>query len=85
MSETAQNPILAELKAMRKQLVTIGNLVHGLYRRSKGAPTQPPIPGLVADDTPMPRAGEIARENADKLRDGQPAAGSLITLPPRNR
>ena len=31
------------------------------------------------------RAGEIARENADKLRDGQPVSGSLITLPPRNR
>ena len=31
------------------------------------------------------RASEIARENADKLRDGQPVSGSLITLPPRNR
>ncbi|MBR2964221.1 MAG: DUF2135 domain-containing protein [Lentisphaeria bacterium] len=31
------------------------------------------------------RAQEIARENADKLRDGQPVTGSIITLPPRNR
>ena len=29
------------------------------------------------------RAQEIARENADKLRDGQPVTGSIITLPPR--
>lgn len=53
--------ILAELKKIGKQLTTIGNLVHGLYRHSKGAPVQPPIPGLVADDSPMPPAGEIAR------------------------
>lgn len=53
--------ILAELKKLGKQLTTICNLVHGLYRRSKGAPTQPPIPGLVVDDTPMPEPGEIAR------------------------
>ncbi|MBQ7731556.1 MAG: DUF2135 domain-containing protein [Lentisphaeria bacterium] len=31
------------------------------------------------------RAQEIARENADKLRDGQPVTGSILTLPPRNR
>ena len=31
------------------------------------------------------RAQEIARENAGKLRDGQPVTGSIITLPPRNR
>ena len=31
------------------------------------------------------RAQDIARENADKLRDGQPVTGSIITLPPRNR
>ena len=29
------------------------------------------------------RAQDIARENADKLRDGQPVTGSIITLPPR--
>lgn len=29
------------------------------------------------------RAADIARENADKLRDGQPVTGSIITLPPR--
>ena len=28
------------------------------------------------------RAQDIARENADKLRDGQPVTGSIITLPP---
>ena len=31
------------------------------------------------------RAQEIARGNADKLRDGQPVTGSILTLPPRNR
>ena len=61
MSEPEQNSVLAELKAMRKQLVTIGNLVHGLYRRAKGMPTQPPIPGLGDDDSPMPQPGEIAK------------------------
>jgi Flp pilus assembly protein TadD len=29
------------------------------------------------------RAQDIARENAGKLRDGQPVTGSIITLPPR--
>ena len=29
------------------------------------------------------RAQDIARENADRLRDGQPVTGSIITLPPR--
>ena len=29
------------------------------------------------------RAQDIARENADKLRDGQPVTGSIITLLPR--
>lgn len=53
--------ILAELKKLGKQLTTICNLVHGLYRHSKGAPVQLPIPGLVADDSPMPPPGEIAR------------------------
>lgn len=61
MSEPEQNSVLAELKAMRKQLVTIGNLVHGLSRRAKGMPTQPPIPGLGDDDSPMPAPGEIAK------------------------
>ena len=31
------------------------------------------------------RAADIARENQDKLRDGQPVTGSILTLPPRNR
>ena len=31
------------------------------------------------------RAADIARENRDKLRDGQPVTGSILTLPPRNR
>ena len=64
--------ILAELKKLGKQLTTICNLVHGLYRHSKGAPVQLPIPGLVApadsaNDAPdgcvwtMPPPGEIAR------------------------
>ena len=53
--------ILAELKKLGKQLTTICNLVHGLYRHSKGAPVQPPLPGLVADDSPMPEPGAIAR------------------------
>lgn len=64
--------ILAELKKPGKQLTTICNLVHGLYRHSKGAPVQPPIPGLdapddSANDAPdgcvwtMPPPGEIAR------------------------
>lgn len=70
MSEPEQNIVLAELKAMRKQLVTIGNLVHGLYRRAKGMPTQQPLPGLAPDDTrdapeglewTMPQPGAIAR------------------------
>lgn len=60
MSETAQNNILAELKAMRKQLDTVCNLVHGLYRLAKGAPTQMPLPGL-AEDATLPKPGEIAR------------------------
>ena len=56
-----EDEILDELKAMRRQLDSIGGLVHGIYRRSKPGPSQPPLPGLVADETPLPPAGEIAR------------------------
>ena len=53
--------ILAELlTTVEKRLATIEGNVHGLYRHSK-APVQPPIPGLVADDSPMPQSGEIAK------------------------
>ena len=67
MPNSTQEAILAELRNVRVQLVelagiekSIRNLVHGLYRRNS-SPVQPPIPGLVADETPMPPAGEIAR------------------------
>ena len=56
-----EDEILDELKAMRRQLDSIGGLVHGIYRRSKPGPRQPELPGLVADDSPLPEPGEIAR------------------------
>lgn len=56
-----EDEILDELKAMRRQLDSIGGLVHGIYRRSKPGPRQPELPGLVADDSPLPQPGEIAR------------------------
>ena len=54
-----EDEILDELKAMRRQLDSIGGLVHGIYRRSKPGPRQPELPGLVADDSPLPEPGEI--------------------------
>ena len=56
-----EDEILDEFKAMRRQLDSIGGLIHGIYRRSKPGPSQPPLPGLVADDSPLPEPGEIAR------------------------
>lgn len=61
MNDNTGTAILAELKATRRQLETVCGLVHGLYRLSKGEPRQPPLPGLVADDSPLPEPGEIAR------------------------
>ena len=61
MNDTTRAAVLAELKAMRRQLETVCNLVHGLYRLSKGEPRQQPLPGLVLDSSPLPGPGEIAR------------------------
>ncbi len=68
MPNSTQDAVLAEIRNARADLSRLVDLadsilgnVRGLYRRAKPSPSQPPLPGLVADDSPLPEPGEIAR------------------------
>lgn len=52
--------ILEEIKKLNRKLDTVCNLVHGLYRIAKGAPSQPELPGL-DEAAALPEPGAIAR------------------------
>lgn len=58
------NPQNKERHNMKEDKIdTVISLLRGIYRRlGEGrGPSQPALPGLVADETPLPPAGEIAR------------------------
>ena len=65
MGSSAQESILFEIRNLHTDFVRFSESilanVRGIYRRAGKAPVQPPLPGLVADDSPMPAPGEIAR------------------------
>ena len=68
MPSSTQDAVIAEIRNARADLSRLVDLaesilanVRGIYRRAGKAPVQPPLPGLVADDSPMPAPGEIAR------------------------
>ena len=68
MPTSTQEAVLCEIRAARADLSRLVGFaesilanVRGLYRHSKPVPCQPEIPGLVADEAPMPEPGQIAR------------------------
>ena len=65
MGSSAQESILFEIRNLHTDFVRFSESilanVRGIYRRAGKAPVQPPLPGLVADDSPMPAPGAIAR------------------------
>lgn len=68
MPTSTQESVLCEIRNARTAPARLVDLaesilgnVRGLYRRSGPAPRQPNLPGLAADESPMPEPGAIAR------------------------
>ncbi len=68
MPTSTQEAVVNAIREMHFDISRLANTVEsilsnvrGIYRRAKPGPVQPPLPGLVADDSPMPAPGEIAK------------------------